>query len=407
MALRPVELKLNVPRVYHNLYCLLVLGLIVFGQNFSKFQVVGPLYLHDLLLVLCVLPIALHPPRKLPFIPVLIVVLTSVIYLIFSLVISSASLELTIRQYALFAYLFCYYLMFIQSNPLGEEDKFVPFLIKLGVACVLIQVVFIAYRVYRGLSVIEDYNYFSPATVLGLIIGAAYVLVYVRHFVVRYATFLFVLLLSTTTGHSSAFLAVFVAGVFYFFFRTSNRSRIFILAAILLSVFLLYVLLPQFQDYNAGFRLIAWQYTLRNAIVENYGLIGEGFGVPYFDETLVYKLFNEVGSEVFFGATRAYEPYLSSVHNSFLTIIFAIGLLPGLLIFYPFVKMGKYLIHRKENASKQADFLFLSLIGLSVWVSFNQILEVPHSTALFWMVYFSCLVVRVEFVDEKYSKINL
>jgi hypothetical protein len=389
-------MKIRLSQIYRSSYYLLILALVFLGSAFSKFNVVGPVYLHDLLLFASVLLVLFRPPVVLPFPTVLVVGLISIVYLIVSLFTSTAPLGIIIRQYAIFGYMICYYFLYIKGFGASHHEYVVKFLIRIGILCLVLQTLFILYKLRMGLNIIADYNYYTPITVLGIIIASAYFISNIDGLLLKVVLFSFVIGLSVTTGHSSAFLSVFTVGAFYLFFRTTNKSKMVIIVLILIAIFSLYVFLPQFQDVNAGFRLIAWEYTLKNLIFENFGLIGEGFGVPYFDEELINKLYREVGSTGFFGPENVDEPYLSSVHNSYLTIFFAIGLLPGLLILFPFYKMYVYLINRKNIVSKDTDFLYLSLIGLSVWVSFNQILEVPHSTGLFWMVYFSCLSISWE-----------
>jgi hypothetical protein len=384
-------MKIRLSGIYRSIYYLLILALVFLGAGFSKFNVIGPLYLHDLLLLVAVFLVLLRPPSVLPFTTVLIVGVLSVVYLIISLFTSDAPLTIIIRQYAIFGYMICYYLLYIKSFRGADREYATRFLALVGIICLVLQIIFILYRIEMGLSVLADYNYFTPITVLGIIIGSAYFISNVERVFVKVPLFILAVALSVTTGHSSAFLSVFSVGAFYLFFRTTNRSKMIIIVMIVLAMFSLYLFLPQFQDVNAGFRLIAWEHTLRHLVLDNFGIIGEGFGVPYFDIDLIYKLYREVGSTGFFGAANVDEHYLSSVHNSYLTIFFSIGLVPGILILYPFYTMFVYLLNRRIRGNKESDFLFLSLIGLSVWVSFNQILEVPHSAGLFWMVYFGCL----------------
>jgi hypothetical protein len=387
------NMKIRVSAIYRFLYYLLILGLICFGTGFSKFHVIGPLYLHDLVLLIATIAVLISPPAKLPFLPVLIVSAISLLYLIVSLFTSTAPFTIIIRQYAIFGYMICYYLLYLKSFRGSDHELEVKFLIRTGILCLGIQAIFILYRFVNGLSILADYNYFTPITVLGIVVAATYFLVFIDNLFYKVCFFGLALVLSLSTGHSSAFLSVFTVGAFYLFFRSTHISKMIIIVLIVLAVFSLYIFLPQFQDVNAGWRLITWEYTISNMVNQNFGLIGEGFGVPYFDDYLINKLFVEVGGTGFFGPANVDEPYLSSVHNSYLTICFSIGLLPGLLILYPFYKMFFYLATRRYKGTREADFLFLSLIGLSVWVSFNQILEVPHSTGLFWLVYFASLSV--------------
>lgn len=386
--------KIRASAIYRAFYYVLVLALLAFGTGFSKFHIAGPLYLHDLLLSVFVLLTLFRPVVVLPFSPVVLLVAISVVYLVVSFLTSDVRVDLIIRQYAIFGYMIFYYLLYIKGFW-RHTDYALRFLTKIGLLCIALQIAFIAHRIYAGLTVFADYNYFSPITVLGIIVGSASILAF-SNSLLKYFLFLGVLLVSATTGHSSAFLSVFAVGAFYFFFRTTNKSKAIIIILIIGAVLCLYLLVPQFQDANAGFRLIAWEHTLRTIIIDNYGVVGEGFGVPYFDSELIDRLYRELGSVGFFGPDKVDEPYLSSVHNSFLTIFFSVGLLPGLLILVPFYRMSVYLLNRRKRQTDSADFIYLSLIGLSVWVSFNQILEVPHSTALFWLVYFASLSIPAD-----------
>jgi hypothetical protein len=182
----------------------------------------------------------------------------------------------------------------------------------------------------------------------------------------------------------------------YFLFGVSKKSKLLVATGCMVGLLLLYLLLPQFQDNNASFRLIAWSSALKRIFVENFGIIGEGFGIPYFDRPLILELYDSLGSVGFFGVDRVNEGYLSSVHNSFLTIFLSVGFVPGILIFLPFKRLFIYIKNAAAIRTPDDDFIFLSLIGISVWCSFNEILELPHSAGLFWFVYFSSLSMTVQ-----------
>jgi O-antigen ligase len=122
--------------------------------------------------------------------------------------------------------------------------------------------------------------------------------------------------------------------------------------------------------------------------MENYGLIGNGFGIPFFDYDLVQELYSRLGSMGFFDPSRPNETYLSTGHNFFLTLAFTIGFIPALLIVAPFVSAFRYLLFQSQPA-REAEFLLLSLTGASTWAAFNVIVELPHSAGLFWLIYFT------------------
>jgi hypothetical protein len=389
-------------RFYLYSFFALVIALVTLGTSFSKFHLYGSIYLHDLILIVLVISIVFNPPRVLLHIPVLVLLLFSVAYLVISLLLMRTSMELIIRQYAIFGYLGCYYLIFSKTRGIPMVH-FRNFILKIGCLSVAIQVIYTFYLLINGISVLDEYHYYSPAIVLGIIICGASVLVFVTSTGLKLGLFFLILLLSTTTGHSSAALSLLILFGASILFNVSNKSKLIICVFGTIALFTLYLLLPQFQDNNASFRLIAWNYTLQRLIIENGGLLGEGFGIPYFDKTLILNLYDKIGSVGFFGIDQINEGYLSSVHNSFLTIFLSVGLIPGLLILFPFVRILQYLRRRKYVGTPDADFIFLSLIGLCVWVSFNEILELPHSAALFWLVYFCSLSVSIDDVPTEQS----
>ncbi|MBS1976046.1 MAG: hypothetical protein JST46_01670 [Bacteroidetes bacterium] len=378
-------------RFFLRVYFFFVLATLLAGPYFTKWHVVGLLYMHDFLLMLVTIYIVLKPPRFLFFPTVLIVLLISLIYLVISFATQSSKIEFIIRQFALFGYMGCYYLLFMKANGPLHQTKIVNFLIRVGILSTGIQLSYSLFVVVNGRSVFEDYNYFSPAIVLGLIIAAGAILAYIRSWTSRSILFGLSLLLSTTTGHSSAAFSMLAMAGLYMLLLINSRSKLIVIVTGLCGVLMLYLLLPQFHDANASFRLITWYHSLKRIVLENYGLIGKGFGIPYFTHDLILDLYSNLGSTGFFGVDKVNEPYFSSLHNSFLTIFLAIGLLPGLLILYPFFRLFLYMKVRKQAGTNEADFIYLSLTGLTVWSMFNMILELPHSTALYWLTYFSGL----------------
>lgn len=381
---------------YVRIYQAIILALVVVGINFSKFPVIGPLYLHDLVLVLTVFSVLFSLPRKWPFPTILVLILLSIVYFIISLLSAEAPVVIIIRQYAIFGYLTLYYILFVKGATYQTERGHSNFLILTGLLSCAIQVIFVTIKMVKGVSVLDDYNYYSPAIILGIIIAGTAVLVYPNSVLVKLVAFAALGVLSTTTGHSSAALSLMLVGGAYVLFQIDGKSKQLVITAGVLGLLALYVLLPQFHDNNAGFRLIAWSHTVKRIVVDQFGLWGEGFGILYFDRELVLELYDKVGSTGFFGIEHIEEGYLSSVHNSFLTIFLSVGLLPGLLILFPFVRLVLYLRVRRTHGKRYADFVFLSLIGLSTWVAFNEILELPHSAALYWLVYFCAMAVRWE-----------
>jgi len=95
----------------------LLLNLLL-GTAFSKWQIVGPLHLSDAYLAILVLMVVIFGiPRygvRLFFPPVLILNSVAVIYLVFSLAShQDSSLQIIVRQYALFGYFLLSHLFFL------------------------------------------------------------------------------------------------------------------------------------------------------------------------------------------------------------------------------------------------------------------------------------------------------
>ena len=71
----------------------------------------------------------------------------------------------------------------------------------------------------------------------------------------------------------------------------------------------------------------------------NYGLWGQGFGVPYVSLDFAYELFYSIGAQGFLDESRHLERWVSPPHNSFLTISFHTGFVSVLLLFFPMIKI--------------------------------------------------------------------
>jgi len=370
----------------------IMMSLVLFGTLFSKFHLSGPLYLHDFVLVIATMFSLFQRKFTLIFFPIVFIVFISLVYLILSLLSVKVPIDITMRQYSIFGYLFLYYVIYTKSISNESEEKNIYSLMIIGLISVISQLIYILVMMAknRELNIFENYNYVSAGMILGLIIATAYILVAIKTIVLKYTLVLIITTLSFTTGHSSAFLAVFIVFCFYHLFLVKPKSRVIILIGVILVILAMALMLPQFQDSNASWRLMLWGHVLEDSFLNNWGIIGNGFGVPYVSEDFAFKLYKEIGSTGFFNPLKPLENYLSAMHNSFLTIVFAVGFLPALLILGPFPKMISYLLLESKSRTNSTDFLVLSLLGSTVWVSFNVILELPHSAGIFWFIYFSC-----------------
>jgi hypothetical protein len=230
----------------------------------------------------------------------------------------------------------------------------------------------------------EEYNYLSPLVIMLVICCSAYAFSFSKGIVLFFILSLCILV-SLTLGHSSAVLPIVIIAFLHFFLNIRFviiKSIIFVIGVSCLIGTILFI--PSFTDVNAIWRLLYWSLALQNIIIENFGLLGNGFGVAYCSEQDIKVLLLAFGSANDLDIFE--ERFLKAFHNSFLTICFHIGLLPGLLIFYPvvkFIRKEKYI-----HLNNDYKFLFLCLIGLMIWSSLNVVLELPHSSLFFWLIYF-------------------
>jgi len=368
-------------------YSLIIL-LIIFGESFSKYHLVGPLHLHDALLAIFVLASFIHLKVTFRFQQLLPVFGISIVYLVISVFKASAPLDIVIRQYAIFGYLICYYLLFNKTAGTTNNQNHIGFLKFIGIISVILQTMQLVYLVLNNINPFGGYYFFSQAVVIGLMLAAAHILAFESWNYKKAIFLLWIFVLAMSTGHTSAFLAILGIIMVYFFLRVNLTSKIVVLIIATGGILLLTILVPQFQDRNAQWRLVAWTYALEIIFFQNYGLVGNGFGVPYFGSEFLFDLYAKFRSTGLFDPSRPMESYLTTTHNSFITMFYTIGFLPSILIFTPFFKISSILILKKFRVSNNLEFLILSVAGATIWVSFNAILELPHSAGLYWLLFF-------------------
>jgi hypothetical protein len=193
--------------------------------------------------------------------------------------------------------------------------------------------------------------------------------------------------LSILTKQAAFFLSIVVVGISYLFFRIKVAHRITFLAIGFIGIGLLF-LAPDFTDANVKWRLLYWRHILTNA-ADHYLVFGNGFGIPYMAADYSYYIQNKIQSSIM---TPEYDPlarHINPPHNSFLTIVFHLGLLPFLLLLWPIRRIISLLFINSFTNNKAQYLLTLTLIGSIVWCSFNVILELPHSAIYFWLIYFT------------------
>ena len=370
--------------------------LLFFGKEFTKFSVIGPIYLHDLFLIIIAFLCLNTGKIYARFLPICFILLIAFLYLLYSFAIylpHGEMIKITIRQFFIFFYLFCSLLIFNVLVRSKDDIVSVVWLIKwIAFASVILQVIFIAYGYLfiHGFSLFEqgEYNYFSPLTIFGIISYGAYVLAFEPHAVKRYGKFIFALILSTSLGHSSAFFALFVIIMVHLFIKITPLQSLIAVFIILFAILMLF-LLPQFNDANAGWRLLYWKHVLLRLTLFKYGILGYGFGQPYMTPEYAEYLNEVLHSPIMLDNYAPMARYLAPPHNSLLSFAFHIGLLRSFLLLMPLRQYFKRIFFKPISDNPFLNFLPYLLSGCLVWICFNVILELPHSAIFFWLVYFS------------------
>lgn len=358
--------------------------LLFFGIQFTTLQLIGMLHLFDILLLSLVFVSLFFIRLSIKHKHIIFVLTLSCLYFILSLF-NFYSLAILVRQYALFAYMAFAYILFVglatnkaYFNQLMSSTK------KLIFIGLFAQILYLMTLLLIGQYDPEKYNYLSPLVIMLVICCSAYAFSFTKG-ILTFSILSLCILVSLTLGHASAILPI-LAIIFMHLFLNIRfviiKIVIFVIGVCSLIGAIFFM--PSFMDVNAIWRLYFWSLGLESVIIDNFGLLGNGFGVAYCSEedikalTLVFGSANDL--DIF------EERFLKAFHNSFLTICFHIGLLPGLLIFYPVLKF----IRKEQYSHLDNDykFLFLCLIGLIIWSSFNVVLELPHSSLFFWLIYF-------------------
>lgn len=361
------------------LFCLKILLflLLIFGYSFTKINLLGPLYLYDTLLILLAF-IAALTLKSVTEKRILLFILLSLFYLIFSFAFNDASMYV-IRQFMIVGYLLLTYLIFQRIQH--KSEALINFIFWLSKLSFFLQIIYLIYIVAEGNSLFGDFNYLSPISVILLPVYTARVITYTQNTLKKGGQLLLILVISTMLGHASAFLAVAMVIFGYFVFKINRKQLIVSLGIVGIILVSFYLFLPQFRDANASWRLFYWGKALEKT-AETY-FIGNGFGVPFINENEIYDMVQIFGDDNDLLDTPQ-EKYYKAYHNSFLTLFFHMGFLV-ILLSGPFIMAFRFLKSRQSEL--KPTFLVLSLLGCSTWCFFNVILELPHSSIFFWLIF--------------------
>ncbi|NTU73843.1 hypothetical protein HGB07_06815 [Candidatus Roizmanbacteria bacterium] len=383
------KLRKKIQRDIHLLeiaFYLLMVILLVGGRSISKLQLIGPIFLYDTLLLGAFCWAALQHKKRQRFMFFELLFAIAFFYLAVSIILRPDKMSYVIRQFALFGYAFIAYIICITIMSRGTQGLLVR-IQQLGRLSVLVQTAWSSYIITNGgISSLlgkyqGEYNYYSPLTVVGTLIFAADMLFLANGKGLKYALYFYSVFLCVTFGHSSAIVAVLCIAIFWVI-KNYRRHIIPITLLCGLIVFVIFNTSEEVKDANATWRFMFWEEASEKIFVNNLAIVGEGFGVPYASQGLLYRFARELQS---YGMLKEEsKPYLVPMHNSFLTVFYHIGFLPGLLLLAPYIRG----VRRMYSLGRETLFLLAALIALSTWSFFNVILELPHSSIGFWAVYF-------------------
>lgn len=365
--------------------------LLLLGKKYTKFVLIDPFfYAHDLLLLIMVL---LSIPyfkftKRVKSIELLFLI--AILYLIFSFFNRGfENVEIILRQFMLFGYGMCLYVIMNRTfNDNTINNNFARYIMYFGLACVIVQVLYISYLfLYLDFNPFFDRWYFSPIVMMGNFILASYILINVRGKLLKNILFTIVFIVSLSTGHDSTYLSLALIYITYLFVMSSKKYRIMLSISFLFGILLVFYFIPSFTDANVKWRLLFWKESLLR-ITSNYVFLGEGFGIPYASDETISRL-NAIYPDLPSSPRiTGDKKYLSAPHNSFLSMAIHIGILAIVFLFYPITAL---FTNNGERMDNENLFLALSLFGMVVFSSFNVILELPHSSSIFWIVLFGLI----------------
>lgn len=370
----------------------LLLVLLIFGVSFSKFSLGGALYINDVLLVMITgLAFFGNPAAKIP-VTFFVFALISILYFLASFVINrGVPIVYIFRQFMICGYFI--ESLIIYTSLFQRPDRYaqlLAFLKRFAVWAFYADLIYAFFLMISGRNLLsgQGYVYISPLAVLGVIVFFAYTLVGKEKY--KWLKLFTAFILVALTGHASAVLAILLILVLYLASYVQPAVKAVISLGSLVVVPTAFLIFRSLSDANAVWRLVYWGYTARRIFVDHVGILGYGFGVRYADEELA-RLMKEVYK---FSATlkEDADAFVTPLHNAFLTFSFHLGFLPALLIIVPILlAILRSQAYRKTSKPMSDDerILGLCVSGLAIWVGFNVILELPHSSLFFWIIFFA------------------
>ena len=360
---------------------------LVFGTSFTKYKLFENLYLYEFILII----VSFISIIGLSKINLTGGVLIFIIYGLSSIAISIIKgnpVEYVLRQGMIIGYLAIAFLLYERIKH--KSKQLLNFIIKLSKAGFIIQVIYLLFLLYLGTNIFEGRHYYSPMIMLLLPVFATDIVLGNNTLFEKTTWFIIILLVSLTIGHSSSTLSILTVLFVVFIWKIKPKQFMSALLIIAFGVGMQYFLNPNFSDINANFRIWYWGVAFSNTFDSSF-LFGNGFGVPFVSDLQIEEFIERFGGSNDFLSSPS-EKYVKAYHNSFITLFFHVGIIIILLL-KPYVTGLKNLIFNTKD--KNQVYLIILLLSSSVWAAFNVVLELPHSSLLFWLIFLLCTTKKI------------
>lgn len=355
---------------------------LVFGTSFTKYKLFENLYLYEFILIILSF-ISIIGLSKLNLTGG---VLIFIIYGLSSIAISILKdnpVEYVLRQGMIIGYLAIAFLLYERIKH--KSKQLLNFITILSKAGFIIQVIYLLFLLYIGTNIFQGRHYYSPMIMLTLPVFTTNIVLSNNTLFEKTTWFILILLVSLTIGHSSSTLSILTVLFGVFIWKIKPKQFMSAILIIAFGVGMQYFFNPNFSDINANFRIWYWGVAFANTFDSSF-LFGNGFGVPFVSDLQIEEFIERFGGSNDFLSSPS-EKYVKAYHNSFITLFFHVGIIIILLI-KPYVTGLKSLIFNTKD--KNQVYLIILLLSSSVWAAFNVVLELPHSSLLFWLIFLLC-----------------
>lgn len=199
--------------------------------------------------------------------------------------------------------------------------------------------------------------------------------------------FLIIILTPISSGGEMTNIIIKFIYSLFFIINVNKRKITKIMSINIILVFILMFFVPLFSDYfkqyidiNTYWRLTYWNDEIHELVNSNF--LGVGYGTSYATENFIINYNPAIGGP--FAANEQYSVldkiFVVGPHNSYISVIFRLGVVGFFIFVYYFINILKELIKFIEYIDNSSLFLYFSSIFL---ITFNVGLESPYYLFIF------------------------